>query len=422
MQKNIYLILVIILTGSVGVPSVSAREWYHREESVEIHGFLSQGFLKSDRNNFYAETEEGTFQFNEFGINFAADPTDRLRLGVQFLSRDLGEIGNNAVEIDWAYADYRWKDWLSLRAGQIKAVWGLYNETRDVDMLRTSIFLPMSLYAEDERNVYANLQGIALYGDLPMNEFGSLNYQVQYGEKTVETDSGIARAIVGNESIEIRNFQIKDLLVGNIEWNTPVEGLHFGMTHVRFRREITLSAAPEDSTQTATETSSGTLYKNDAESTVISAEYTRDAFTLAAEYMRGSSRLPTRDHTQEGYYGNVSYRLTDWWEVGAYYSVFYPDMHDKDGEGKRDATDAEEAAPAEETQSAQNDSSHQERPTYHAWQKELVLTTRFDLNDHWTVKLEGHVVDGSARLFDKDNPDNVQGTSFLFAIKTTFNF
>jgi hypothetical protein len=129
---------------------------------IDIHGFISQGFLKSDRNNFYAKTQDGTFQFDEFGLTFGVDLTDRLRGGIQLLARDLGEIGNNKVEIDWAHLDYRWRDWLGLRAGKIKVPYGFYNETRDLDMLRTSIFLPSSLYAEDIRDAYNAIQGAVL--------------------------------------------------------------------------------------------------------------------------------------------------------------------------------------------------------------------------------------------------------------------
>jgi len=40
-------------------------------DDVAIHGFISQGYLKSDHNDFLAETEKGSFQFNEMGLNFS---------------------------------------------------------------------------------------------------------------------------------------------------------------------------------------------------------------------------------------------------------------------------------------------------------------------------------------------------------------
>ena len=422
--RTIRLALWLLLAGCAWGKAVSAGAGPNALARLEIHGFLSQGFLQSDRNNFYAQTAAGTFQFNEFGLNFGADVTDRLHVGLQLLSRDLGEIGNNTVTIDWAFADYRWKDWLGLRAGQLRAAWGLYNETRDVDMVRTSIFLPSSLYAEEEREMYANLQGLALYGNVPLQWCGNLNYQWQYGEKNISADSGLVQSIIGNQALELEGFRIKNLGIGSLDWNTPLKGLRLGVTNVRFRREVSLSAAETTTAGTTTDASTGaatateTHYDNDSATNVFSAEYTLGDLILAAEYLQGSGLRPGDSLEQEGYYGSVSYRVTDWWEIGAYYSVFYPDKHNKQGAkaaGAGPATAAGATAPAES-------SPLPKAPEYKAWQKEFVLTTRFDLNDHWTLKLEGHVVNGTARVLDFDNPNGSEENAVLFAVKTTFNF
>lgn len=129
------------------------------ESDVEIHGFISQGYLDSSDNNFQARTDASTFEFNEFGINFGKELTDKLRLGMQIFSKDIGPYGDNEVTLDWAYGDYRWKDWLGVRAGKIKTPHGLYNETRDVDILRNWIFLPQSVYPELTRDATLSLIG-----------------------------------------------------------------------------------------------------------------------------------------------------------------------------------------------------------------------------------------------------------------------
>ena len=116
------------------------------ELDVEIHGYISQGYMKSSSNNFYAETEDGTAEFSEAAFNIGTDIGDNLHIGMQVLARKLGEFGKGELEIDWGYADYRWKDWLGIRAGKMKVVHGLYNTTRDADFLRTSIFLPQSVF------------------------------------------------------------------------------------------------------------------------------------------------------------------------------------------------------------------------------------------------------------------------------------
>ncbi len=82
MKKAILLILILILFFTH--PAFASDDY----GEVDIHGFISQGYMKSSDYNFYlAETEDGTFQFNEMGINFSTELTDSLRLGMQFFAK-----------------------------------------------------------------------------------------------------------------------------------------------------------------------------------------------------------------------------------------------------------------------------------------------------------------------------------------------
>jgi hypothetical protein len=191
MKKKIVFLLSFLLFASYC--SVSLAMEFDMLDNVDIHGFISQGYLKSTDNNFLAKTEDGTSQFNEMGINFSTDVTERLRMGVQIFARDMGTIGNNELILDWAVADYRFRDWLGLRAGNMKLVNGLYNETRDIDMIRTNIFLPQSVYNESWRESSTLIQGIGVYGEVPMGLVGSLSYDGQYGTINMAPDKGAAR-------------------------------------------------------------------------------------------------------------------------------------------------------------------------------------------------------------------------------------
>ncbi len=105
----------------------------------------------------------------------------------------------------------------------------------------------------------------------------------------------------------------------------------------------------------------------------------------------------------QGYYGSVSYRFADWFELGTYYSVMYPEIDDKDGE---------RYAMTEE---------------YRAWLKDLCLTARFDINSNWVAKVEGHMMDGAAMMNSVINPVDENGERyekdwFLYAVKVSYNF
>src|SRR5262249_39271932 len=63
--------------------------------SIDVHAFVTQGFILSKSNNYLAlDTTKGSFQFSEVGLNFTKDLTDRLRLGLQLFAEDIGPSGN----------------------------------------------------------------------------------------------------------------------------------------------------------------------------------------------------------------------------------------------------------------------------------------------------------------------------------------
>ena len=87
-RRRIRVIRLRILVGMIyAVFGICAQSLAFDEpaEMVSIHGFVSQGFLLSDTNDIYAGTQKGTFQFNEFGLTFFAQISERLHAGIQVL-------------------------------------------------------------------------------------------------------------------------------------------------------------------------------------------------------------------------------------------------------------------------------------------------------------------------------------------------
>ena len=95
-NKIIKIVSAVVLAGSCLFisPGFSAELG-----GVDIHGFISQGFIMSDTYNYLTHnSKEGSFDYNEVGINFSKEMTDKLRLGIQLFARDLGdEIGRAHV-------------------------------------------------------------------------------------------------------------------------------------------------------------------------------------------------------------------------------------------------------------------------------------------------------------------------------------
>ncbi|CAN2042808.1 Porin domain-containing protein [Candidatus Magnetomoraceae bacterium gMMP-15] len=404
-MKNAAIVALFILSGIIA-ENTHAIELDYKWGKLDIHGFMSQGFIKSDRNNFYAKSEDGSFQFNELGINFSTDLSDYVRAGIQLISRDLGSIGNNEIVVDWAFVDYRWKDWMGFRCGKLKIPVGFYNYTRDADMVRTSIFLPDSVYHESQRDLFNALYGLAIYGYLDLDFFGGVNYHVYYGEVNPDDDKGMAKYIEDSGVIDLLNFDTAPSCSASLEWNTPLEGLRLGGSITKL--DIKTNSRAMDHVfwkQQNVEPGTNVLFKlDDFKVSTLSVEYTYEDLILAAEYSSiKSDRLIDRTFDKlnmEGYYVSASYRFTDLFECGAYYSVFYNDKNDKDGEVYKAIGE----------------------PGHRGWQKELVLSTRFDINENWIFKIESHFINGTALMFDQDNPKGLDKESFLLALKATFNF
>ena len=283
---------------------------------------------------------------------------------------------------------------------------GFYNETRDVDSLRTNIILPQSVYREIQRETLIALQGVGIYGELPLANMGSLSYQFQFGTMNIDSDGGTAKyagSLTGG-LFGTDNFDVDDVYAGSIQWGTPLEGLRLGGSI------LNLSIMADVKTTTALgAVPAGTSFVMDYKDItlyVISTEYTRGNLFLAAEYFNQEIEAeiinfaPASTTTAEGYYASASYRFTEMFELGTYYSIYYPDKDDKDG----DALVA------------------QGLPDHGAWQNDLALTARFDINDYWVFKVEGHLMDGTGQVLSVDNADGTEEDWYLFAAKVTFSF
>ncbi len=425
MKKTVVVLLIMFISTLFSA--------YSRAEefgSVDIHGFISQGYLKTDKNNYLADTEDGSFQFNELGINFTTDVTDNLRIGLQLFARDLGEDGNDELVLDWALADYHWQDWLGVRVGRLKIGHGLFNETRDMDMLRTSILLPQAIYSELWRDSFSTAKGLALYGDILLGSLGRLSYLLMYGRPNFSKDTGIAAAFedaLEDLGLEVTSLDSDAAPSLALEWNTPIEGL---------RSKVYLFEIPNVITQGTLSSPAATLlgftsfdYEADVDGYTLSLEYTLGDLVLASEFQRnyldpkwdlGLGFEETRAVAGEGWYISATYRFTELFELGLRYAENIENNHNRNGEAVWDSSkNYNISLLLADTQIMDND--------FEAWNKATTLSTRFDINENWLIKFEVAFNDGFGGYTSADNTDSngnkdVDQHWVLYAIKMTYNF
>ena len=150
---------------------------------------------------------------------------------------------------------------------------------------------------------------------------------------------------------------------------------------------------------------------------ILAAEYSEDNYQIKTDIeaqiqAQGTAReisLPAGENipsgsgppkmTSEGWYVSASYRFTDWFETALSYSEYYPNADDKDGEARKDHGHA-----------------------FMSWLKTTTLSTRFDINDYWVLKLEASYNDGFGGINLADNPEELEPYWSLFAAKMTFSF
>ena len=122
-------------------------------KTVQMHSFAQQGFALSNENNFLSmDTSGGSFAMTDGGINASVALTDKFRVGAQVYARNIGQLGDYHVQLDWAYGDYKFKDWFGVRGGKIKTALGLFNDIQDNEFLQTWALLPQGVYPLDLRS------------------------------------------------------------------------------------------------------------------------------------------------------------------------------------------------------------------------------------------------------------------------------
>jgi hypothetical protein len=343
--------------AAVTPPAVPVSE---EPSATQLHAFVSQGVIKTTDNNYLADSERGSFEMAEVGINVTRTLGDRLRVGLQLFARDLGPLGNYNAKFDWFYLDYRLADWLGIRAGRVKLPFGLYNEVNDVDAARVPILLPQAVYSTRNRDFLLAQTGLELYGYLSLGAGGGLDYRVYGGTVFVELSES---AFVAPTAV-----QVPYIVGGRLMYETPLDGLRVGGSVQALRLDFNGLLAPAPgAARVPVEARLPVLLW------VASAEYALQDLLLAAEYSRWRVEIdsrtmgyPSRVRNQERVYVMGSYRVRPWFTPGAYVSAFYPNVDVREGRA--------------------------------SYQHDVSATLRFDVNRYWLVKLEGHFMHGTADL------------------------
>jgi len=357
-------------------------------DHIQVHGFATQGFLFSSNNNYLTmQSSRGSLQWTEGAINATDSLTDNLRVGMQLHMYQMGQIGGPNVLIDWASGDYKFNDWLGIRAGKVKIPQGLYNDAQDVDALFLWVLLPQCVYGDDNRDFDLALEGGELYGALePGRHGGSLLYRGYVGENRLDANGGYV-LVLSEFGLTFPTPPGGRVFGGDVRWATPWRGLMVGTS---VQSQSLDGTGPQ-----------GTVHMPPAMLVSYYAEWTRGRWHVAGEYWRSPLQpVLTVEGTSvpvpidgRSWYPMVSYRVTRKWQVGSYYSHYV----NKVGVG-------DISQPAN-------------------YSKDWVVSGRYDFNQYFYGKLEGHFLHGTALgYYTSANPDGLKTNSNMLAARIGFTF
>ncbi|MET0005814.1 MAG: hypothetical protein ABW087_19590 [Candidatus Thiodiazotropha sp.] len=128
-SRTVYLFALFCVLGWES----SAAETDVFEGMFQIHGFLTQAYVKTTENQFFGDSQDGSFDFRELGINASYRMSPKIMLAAQILSRKAGEMYDGSLDLDYAHFDYTLHmnedDRIGFVLGRSKNTFGFYNDT-----------------------------------------------------------------------------------------------------------------------------------------------------------------------------------------------------------------------------------------------------------------------------------------------------
>jgi len=398
-QVRVCLIALVALAISTGVQS---QEFKAFGRTVYMHGYASQGFAYSNDNNFLTmNTSNGSPAFTEGAVNISTSITDKFRVGAQGYARKIGSLDDGRPELDWAYGDYKFTNWLGIRAGKVKTVIGLYNDTQDMEFLHTWALLPQGVYPTDLRSTLISHRGGDIYGRIPLKKLGKLDYTAYAGLRSFDNREGYFYYSLANgfniESISGRTTG------WDLKWTTPLNGLMLGASwaNLTMHREGQFISGPFLGMYY-------TIDSNPERPWVGYMDYTRGKWELAGEYRDeamvddiafvGLGMVLPYNQSTWSWFGAASYRISPKLQVGVYHSQVH----------------------------VGNPATPQITASTHILDE--VGTVRYDFNRFWDFKAEGHFMDGygdtyqAQGFYSQWNPNGFKPKTDMLVLRTSVNF
>jgi len=354
-------------------------DWLDR---VQLHGFLTQGYINTNHNNWFGNSEDGSFDFTELGLNAWLQLTPKVSLAAQGISRRAGKMDDGSPDLDYGMISYQALNStdteLGFRLGRIKSKIGLYNDTRDVAATRPGVFMPQSIYFDRIRNLILSVDGVSTFGALH-SDIGSFYLNINVGK--FRTDKNVKATFLGPLPTGSLNSDNTNIIT-NLLYEYDAGRIRIALSNVDYTLDFNARPDPVFS--------DGTI---DGDYRILSGEYNTELWSFTAEYSRQpivyrgiSTVFDTLDGEAEAYYFQIARRLPNNWSSWLRYEASFRDKDDKDGSVRGPASGLE---------------------PHETFTKSWGLGARWDVTNDWMVSAEYQRNNGTFILSRIDNPGQI---------------
>ena len=349
-------------------------------DTLQLHGFLSQALVITDRNDFFGPSSSGggSLKFTEIGANASIRPHQDVLIAAQVLSRRAGGDGSDAKPVlDYGVVDYQMvsnqQRTLGAQVGRFKNPFGFYNQTRDVAFTRPSILLPQSIYFDRTRSLGLAGDGVSIYLEERLPQ-GILRTQVGAGKAQVGDD--VERAL-GLEPFP-GSLESQSSAIGQIRYEHDGGRIIAALSTASAEAEYSSSVAALDGGQF------------NFRPWILSLQYNAEKWSLTGEYairklsLEGFDGFRNFNTTGESWYLQYSRRFLDDWQWFVRYDSLVSDRSDRSGR-------------IFEAQTG--------RPAHSQYADDVTLGLQWTPVSRLLLAAEYHHIDGTGWLPTQDNPD-----------------
>jgi hypothetical protein len=147
-----------------------------------VSGYGGWAWGKTSANDYLHGDPASRWDNATFALAVIAQPDDRLQVAAQLFFSSRAAVASDAkVDLDWAFATWRFSDALALRVGKVRQPFGIYGEIYDVGTLRPFLSLPQGIYGP-AGFMGESYEGFGVTGDLPLRGGWSIAYDAYLGE------------------------------------------------------------------------------------------------------------------------------------------------------------------------------------------------------------------------------------------------